>query len=84
MNAMHGDDSPDRSRAASRWALTLAAIAVVATFAAGVRWGTFAVGGSDSHCYAGQARMFTEGRISLPPPLSERVGWRVGGTWLLY
>jgi hypothetical protein len=40
-----------------------------------IRWGAFAVGGSDSHCYAGQARMFAEGRVSLAPPLAPPVPW---------
>ena len=33
------------------------AVAVLATgvFAAGIHWGTFAVGGSDSYCYVHQA-----------------------------
>jgi hypothetical protein len=39
------------------------------------RWGAFAIGGSDSHCYAGQARMFVEGRASLAPPLAQPVPW---------
>jgi len=40
-----------------------------------VRWGAFAIGGSDSHCYAGQARMFVEGRLSLAPPITLPVPW---------
>jgi hypothetical protein len=40
-----------------------------------VRWGAFAVGGSDSHCYAGQARMFLDGRLSLAAPLQAPVPW---------
>lgn len=43
--------------------------------AVSVRWGAFAIGGSDSHCYAGQARMFVEGRLSLAPPVTPPVPW---------
>ncbi len=56
----------------TRWlAMALAASAC----AAGVWWGTNAIGGSDSHCYVGQARMFLGGRASLPPPLAFPVSW---------
>jgi hypothetical protein len=51
----------------------LAAVAFSAVVS--IRWGAFAVGGSDSHCYAGQARMFLEGRLSLAPPLAQPVPW---------
>jgi len=63
---------------ARRVELACLAAAVAAMLLAGtvsVRWGAFAVGGSDSHCYAGQARMFAEGRTSLPPPVAPPVGW---------
>jgi hypothetical protein len=60
-------------------ACTIIALAAVA-FVLGVswRWGAFAVGGSDSHCYAGQARMFAEGRLALPPPVALPVPWPNG------
>ena len=54
-------------------AVALAAVALSALVS--IRWGAFAVGGSDSHCYAGQARMFLEGRASLAPPLAPPVPW---------
>jgi len=41
----------------------------------GIRWGDFAIGGSDYHCCAGQARMFVQGRVSLAPPLAQPVPW---------
>jgi hypothetical protein len=53
----------------------VALVAAVSSAAVGIRWGAFAVGGSDSHCYAGQARMFAEGRASLPPPVAVPVPW---------
>ena len=48
---------------------------MVLTAVVSIRWGAFAIGGSDSHCYAGQARMFVEGRVSLAPPLALPVPW---------
>ena len=54
-------------------AVALAAVALSALVS--IRWGAFAIGGSDSHCYAGQARMFLEGRASLAPPLTLPVPW---------
>ena len=47
--------------------LAVAAAAMALAAVVSVRWGAFAIGGSDSHCYAGQARMFAEGRTSLAP-----------------
>jgi Dolichyl-phosphate-mannose-protein mannosyltransferase len=55
--------------------VAVTAVAMALTAVAGVRWGAFAVGGSDSHCYAGQARMFAEGRVALAPPLLPPVPW---------
>jgi hypothetical protein len=63
----------DRQLAASCLALTAGAILLAAVVS--IHWGAFAIGGSDSHCYAGQARMFTEGRLSLAPPLATPVPW---------
>jgi hypothetical protein len=53
----------------------IAAVATITTFVGGVRWGTNAVGGSDSHCYVGQALMFASGHLSIPPPLALPVPW---------
>jgi hypothetical protein len=58
-----------------RVACWIAALAALATFAGGVRWGTNAVGGSDSHCYVGQARMLASGHLSIPPPVALPVPW---------
>jgi hypothetical protein len=55
--------------------LAVTASAMVLAGVVSVRWGAFAVGGSDSHCYAGQARMFAEGRLSLAPPITPPVPW---------
>lgn len=35
-------------------------------FGVGVWWGTWAVGGSDSHCYAGVTKLLAEGRLFAP------------------
>jgi hypothetical protein len=59
--------------------LSVTAGALLLTAFVSVRWGAFAIGGSDSHCYAGQARMFSEGRVALPPPLVPPVPWPNAG-----
>ena len=72
---MAADTSTPHGR---RLPVTCAFIALAAVaFVLGVswRWGAFAIGGSDSHCYAGQARMFAEGRLALPPPVALPVPW---------
>ena len=58
----------------------------------GIRWGDFAIGGSDYHCCAGQARMFVQGRVSLasrsrspcrgpmPRPVCRKCRSPIGGT----
>jgi hypothetical protein len=53
--------------------LIAAASAVV--LAIGVVWGTYAVGGSDSHCYVGQADLFAHGRVSIDEPLGREAPW---------
>jgi hypothetical protein len=53
----------------------LAAAFALATFLAGAHWGTNAVGGSDSHCYVGQARMLLDGRLGLASPLPFEADW---------
>ncbi len=60
---------------ARRLASGLAAAVAAGSLIAGLAWGANAVGGSDSHCYVGQARMLLEGRLSLAPPLEEPVPW---------
>ena len=46
--------------------ITLIAVAV---FAVGMRWNTFAIGGSDSYCYAHQAQGWASGTILAAEPL---------------
>jgi hypothetical protein len=55
--------------------LSVTAGALLLAAVVSIRWGVFAVGGSDSHCYAGQARMFLQRRASLAPPLALPVPW---------
>ena len=57
-------------RGATRDGAPFALLAAVLAFAIGAWWNTFAAGGSDSHCYLGQARLFAHGRTSLHEPLS--------------
>jgi len=51
-------------------ALLLAAIVAV-----GLRWGTFAVGGSDSYCYVHQAQGWSTGRLQVIEPLALEAPW---------
>lgn len=55
----------------SWWLGTLAA----AVLAAGLHWGTFAVGGSDSYCYAHQAERWASGVLRVAEPLALEAPW---------
>lgn len=48
---------------------------LVAVFAAGVHWGTFAVGGSDSYCYVHQAAGWASGHLQVVEPLALEAPW---------
>jgi hypothetical protein len=48
---------------------------VAATCAAGVGWGTFAAGGSDSFCYLHQAQRWASGTRLAPDPLALEAPW---------
>jgi hypothetical protein len=48
---------------------------LAAVVAVGVRWGTFAVGGSDSYCYAHQAEGWSSGRLQVIEPLALEAPW---------
>jgi hypothetical protein len=50
--------------AASSWAV-----------AAGIGFGTFAIGGADSYGYVGQARLFANGRVTDTIPVSPEYSW---------
>ena len=56
------------------------AVALLAAivFAAGLRWGTFAVGGSDSYCYVHQAEQWASGRLQVVEPLALAAPWPDG------
>ena len=51
-------------------ALLLAAVVVT-----GLRWGTFAVGGSDSYCYVHQAERWASLRLQVSEPLALEAPW---------
>jgi hypothetical protein len=61
------------------------ALLAAAVFATGVRWGTFAAGGSDSYCYAYQAERWASllrqgfggpsGRLQIAEPLALEAPW---------
>lgn len=48
---------------------------LAAIVAAGLRWGTFAVGGSDSYCYVHQAQGWSTGRLQVIEPLALAAPW---------
>ena len=48
---------------------------MAAIVAAGLRWGTFAVGGSDSYCYVHQAQGWATGRLQVIEPLALDAQW---------
>ena len=72
---MAADTSTPHGRRLDRICIFIALAAVAFVLGVSWRWGAFAIGGSDSHCYAGQARMFAEGRLALPPPVALPVPW---------
>ena len=47
----------------------------MAVFAAGVHWGTFAAGGSDSYCYVHQAEGWASGHLQVVEPLALEAPW---------
>lgn len=51
------------------------ALLLAAVIAAGLRWGTFAVGGSDSYCYVHQAERWASLRLQVPEPLVIEAPW---------
>src|SRR5678815_4193817 len=53
------------------------AVAVIAAVVVGVgiRWGTFAAGGSDSYCYVQQAVGWASGRVQVAQPLALEAPW---------
>ena len=48
---------------------------VAAVVAAGIHWGTFAAGGSDSYCYVHQAEAWATGRLQVVEPLALEAPW---------
>jgi len=54
------------------------AMLVAAVVAAGLHWGTFAVGGSDSYCYVHQAQGWSTGRLQVIEPLALAAPWPDG------
>ncbi len=62
----------DDVRKRPRLVAGLVAGALVAT---GVAWNTWTIGGSDSHCYAAQARAFATGRVHVVEPAALDAPW---------
>ncbi len=55
--------------------LVIAIAAATSLFAVGIRWNTFAAGGSDSSCYLNQARLFRSGTTHIDQPLIAAAPW---------
>jgi hypothetical protein len=55
-----------------RW---LAAAIAAAVVVVGLRWSTFAVGGSDSYCYVYQAQRWAGGTLQPVEPLARQASW---------
>src|SRR5438128_283968 len=51
------------------------ALLAASVFVVGLRWGTFAVGGSDSYCYVHQAEMWASGHLQVAEPLALAAPW---------
>jgi hypothetical protein len=58
-----------------RLAVFAAVAAALIVAAVGLRWGTYAAGGSDSSCYALMADAFAAGRLQPTSELARRVPW---------
>jgi hypothetical protein len=51
------------------------ALLLAAVIAAGLRWGSFVAGGSDSYCYVHQAERWASLRLQVPEPLALEAPW---------
>lgn len=57
-------------------AVFVTTIAIVWTLVTGMRFGTFAAGGSDSYCYVSQAHLFANGKLTDDVALRPEFTWR--------
>lgn len=64
-----------RAGQTTRFAAALAMSATAWTVVAGILFGTYASGGSDSYGYVGQARLFTQGKLTDTVPMSAEYVW---------
>src|SRR5262245_49174675 len=67
-----------RQNVTPRSSTACAAVAIAAAIAAlavGVRWGTFAAGGSDSSCYMNEARLLSRFTTRIEQPLASAAPW---------
>jgi Oligosaccharyl transferase STT3, N-terminal len=58
-----------------RFAQIFAAMLAIVTVLAGLAWGTFVAGGSDSYCYLNQAELFARGQARDFEPLATDPAW---------
>jgi hypothetical protein len=64
-------------------AALITTMAIVWTLLAGLRFGTFAAGGSDSYCYVSQAHLFADGALTEEVVLRPEFTWRDAGVSLI-
>lgn len=74
VKSMRGDGHP-LERTLARSAPELVAVATAATFFVGIAYGTSAAGGADASGYVSQARLWLQGQLRVPVPLSSLVWW---------
>jgi hypothetical protein len=68
-------DLPAALDSLDRYARSSASVIAIAVGVTGLVWGTFTVGGSDSHCYAALARSYAHGALFLTEPLALEAPW---------
>ena len=69
-------DAPAMLADVRRHAPAIAGGIAAALLAAAIVWNTWTVGGSDSHCYAAQARAFVNGDTHVRQPLARLAPWQ--------
>jgi hypothetical protein len=68
-------DLPALAADVRRWATLWVGSLAIGVAVVALVWSTRTIGGSDSHCYAAQARAFSSGRLHLGQPLAVEAPW---------
>lgn len=70
------------ARLADTHALGLSVAMATIVAGAGVRYGSFVASAADSYGYVAEARLFAQGRLSLPQPWAQGFAWpNAAGVW---